>query len=321
MDKSTNILKFLEFLDDFMLDMSYVDFVFYGAYALVTDYKSGQDISLDYYLSKIIAWMLLSRATMKCVSLLYNSLVSPERMSMLDRKVVEEGINKIIFEDSKLARLINPLFKLRILILLIILALFQTMPFMSLGALVIVQTSCTSILGYITWKVLPFESLINAINFWLIEITISLFLTICLYLYLYEWLLCNFSGQSLNNRVAIAFQKVIAVMLALIILLEVLLFIFTLISTTCKLLCTSSSIKKSTQKKLSLRSRNHLKAKIDITSDSAVKNKRWKPKPRGIRKCIHKPSSDVNKDLNNNADPAKNSVKKISEGCIRRRSR
>jgi len=240
---------FLQFIDDFFLEICYVDFVFYGAYGLVTEYQCGLKITFGYYTSKFVALLLLSKCSLKTVELIYLSIWNPNTLSKFDRTLVAEGIKQSSFKKSKFSRALNPLFRLKIVALLIIIALFQTMPFMSLSALLAVQISSTFLLGYITWREIQFESWINFINFWLIEITISSFLLVCLYLYLYEWLLCNFSGQSLTNKMAVTFQNVIAGLLALTIFFEMLLFFYTVSNQIYAKLSRSNSNLKILEKK------------------------------------------------------------------------
>jgi hypothetical protein len=176
----SKVVQILTYLTLLLQESNFLEICFFATYNQVS-YKRKMDSSM--FISQIFSSLFNSWLYYFYLNLSYKAWVyDTTKMSLFEKELITQGFKETELKISRFIRVMNPVFRLRLMVLCSIVVLFQPLPSVCLILMLTVQSS---FLLAVAWKVYSrggkniFTSVFSFLSFISIEIYIWIFVKVC----------------------------------------------------------------------------------------------------------------------------------------------
>jgi hypothetical protein len=164
----------------FLLESNFLDLSFYAFYNLIS-YRRSIDWNMAF--GQLASLAILSWIIFFYFNLSYKAFSNKtEKMTKFEISLIEEGLNKKSLKKSNSLRIVNSMFRLKTIVLVAIIVLYQNMPIICLTSLMIVQIAYSIFMTKTFLKLgitKTFQTTLNLVSFISLEIYINCFFIGC----------------------------------------------------------------------------------------------------------------------------------------------
>jgi len=166
--------KYLKYYFTMLIEICFIDIIFYTTFNLVSDYEQYSTDARVF--GKFISIIMFSNMIYHYLNMAINVLNNPKAIEEYDQRAVFFGLSSKRFRpERKYLNLLNIIFKLKIILLLVIMVIFQPYPSICLVSALILQSLSMINLIYLSKKHSKmFSGKIALANTILVEMTLFL---------------------------------------------------------------------------------------------------------------------------------------------------
>jgi len=199
------------------MDLCFIDFIFSGTYNLIINNVRYDQVQMEFYLSRFVSYVFL-------LIIGFRTVVLPFQIYKKGLEGQSEIVKESIFERIKIkaalnipeVRILNPLFKAKLFIIVFSVVIWQNLPWACLGSIIAVNSLHIGFEIGVWSKFKPFRSKLDFISAALFELVIILFLVICI--------IIEFTNED-DSSMAVILQEITALIAIVSIIVEFLRFL------------------------------------------------------------------------------------------------